>query len=80
MSGSNIYLVCCFPTWKIIMKKNPTAIALLESLENYITDLKEYFDNPVDDVEEIKYDVTDKAESLLEEFNDIVGQTKTSYE
>lgn len=62
------------------MKKNPTAIALLESLENYITDLKEYFDNPVDDVEEIKYDVTDKAESLLEEFNDIVGQTKTSYE
>ncbi len=62
------------------MKKNPTAIALLESLENYITDLKEYFDNPVDDVEEIKYDVTDKAENLLEEFNDIIGQTKTSYE
>jgi flagellar hook-associated protein FlgK len=62
------------------MKKNPTAIALLESLENYITDLKEYFDNPVDDVEEIRYDVTDKAENLLEEFNAIVGQTKTSYE
>tara|TARA_Y100000401_G_scaffold28292_1_gene20515 strand:+ start:21634 stop:21822 length:189 start_codon:yes stop_codon:yes gene_type:complete len=62
------------------MKKNPTAIALLESLENYITDLREYFDNPVDDVEEIKYDVTDKAENLLEEFNAIVGQTKTSYE
>ena len=62
------------------MKKNPTATALLESLENYITDLREYFDNPVDDVEEIKYDVTDKAENLLEEFNAIVGQTKTSYE
>ena len=25
------------------MKKNPTAIALIESLENHIADLKEYF-------------------------------------
>jgi len=62
------------------MKKNPTAIALIESLENHIADLKEYFNDPVDDVEEIGYDIEEKADQLLEEFNAIVGQTQTSYE
>tara|TARA_R100001510_G_C7604450_1_gene170056 strand:+ start:172 stop:360 length:189 start_codon:yes stop_codon:yes gene_type:complete len=62
------------------MEKNPTATALIESLENYIADLKEYFDDPIDDIEEIGYDMTEKADNLLEEFNIIVGQTTTSYE
>ena len=62
------------------MKKNPTAITLIESLENHIADLKEYFNDPVDDVEEIGYDIEEKADRLLEEFNAIVGQTQTSYE
>ena len=62
------------------MEKNPTATALIESLENYIADLREYFDDPIDDIEEIGYDMTEKADNLLEEFNIIVGQTTTSYE
>jgi len=62
------------------MEKNPTAIALIESLENHIADLKEYFEDPINDVEEISYDITEKADNLLEEFNAIVGQTQTSYE
>ena len=62
------------------MKKNPTAIALLESLENYIVDLKEYLDEPINDVEEMSYDLKDKANALLEEFNDIIGNTQTTYE
>jgi len=76
----HLYLGGCVTTWKIIMEKNPTATALIESLENYIADLREYFDDPIDDIEEIGYDMTEKADNLLEEFNIIVGQTTTSYE